>query len=254
MGQKNEKMPAAGEAPPGTDAPLQVSDTHYVLRGNRTVAPFPKNLESCVFGTGCFWGTEKGFWRMPGVYSTSTGYAGGFTKNPTYRQVCSGATGHNEVVQVVWDPAQISFADILRQFWESHDPSQGMGQGNDRGTQYRSGIYPQTEAQKTVAEKSRAAYQAVLSETGKQITTEIVEAGATTFYYAEDYHQQYLAKPGANPYCSAQPLCVSLPPISEWCPESGLENKLPDAYWAKFAPTPHCVLRQPNSQISLSSL
>merc|ERR1711871_397107 len=207
-------------------------------------------------------GTEKGFWRMPGVYATSVGYCAGHTKNPTYKEVCSGQTGHNEVVRVIWDPEVVSLADILRQFWESHDPTQGMGQGNDRGTQYRSGIYPRTEFQKAIAEQSRAAYQAELDKAfggSKKITTEIKGPAEDTFYYAEDYHQQYLAKPGANQYCSAQPLQVSLPPVSEWGslsgvpnpPEGGLVNKLPEKYWEQHAPTPHCVLRQPNAQINL---
>jgi len=191
---------------------------------------------------------------LPGIISTSVGYCGGLTENPTYNEVCSGQTGHNEVVQVVWDPSTVSFADILRQFWEGHDPSQGMGQGNDRGTQYRSGIYPTTTAQKDVAEKSKVAYQEALAGTGKTITTEITEARSTLFYYAEDYHQQYLSKPGSNQYCSAQPLQISLPPISSYAPNCGLTNILPEKYWNKHAPTPHCVLRQSNEQISLSSL
>ena len=240
-------MPTSATAHPGRDEKMKVSAKHYVL-GNNVVPPFADNLETCVFGTGCFWGTEKGFWRLPGVSATSVGYCGGLTKNPNYKEVCSGNTGHNEVVQVVWDPAEISFADILRQFWESHDPTQGMGQGNDRGTQYRSGIYPTTEAQKSIAEQSRVAYQEALAGTGKQITTEIVEPNSNHFYYAEDYHQQYLSKPGANPYCSAQPLQISLPPVT------GATALLPEKFWSIHAPTPHCVLRQPNDQIKLSSL
>jgi peptide-methionine (S)-S-oxide reductase len=248
MGQGQGKpMPTKDNALPGREEKMIVSNIHFVL-GNNTVPPFDENLQTCIFGTGCFWGTEKGFWRMPGVVSTSVGYCGGFTKNPVYKEVCSGGTGHNEVVQVVWDPNQIDFVDILRQFWQSHDPTQGMGQGNDRGTQYRSGIYPTTKEQKDIAEKSMVAYQEALSGTGKIITTEIVEEGSAVFYYAEDYHQQYLAKPGSNQYCSAQPLEISLPPIE------GTQPLLPEKYWEKHAPTQHCVLRQSNKQISLSSL
>jgi len=251
MGNESS-LPKPEECIPGRDESMKVTNEHYVLRPNKIQPPFPEGFESCVFGTGCFWGTEKGFWRMPGVYATATGYCGGHTKNPTYKEVCSGRTGHNEVVRVVWDPSKISFADILRQFWESHDPTQGMGQGNDRGTQYRSGIYPDTEEQKKIAILSKDAYQKALGEK-RQITTEICNAGIP-FYYAEDYHQQYLAKPGARPYCSAQPTQVSLPGVDKWGPKTGQKNFLPATYWAKHAPTPHCVLRVPDAQIKLSSL
>ena len=248
MGQEGSKpMPTTDTALPGRDDTMAVSATHYILQNN-TVPPFADHLETCVFGTGCFWGTEKGFWRLPGVKATSVGYCNGITKNPTYQEVCSGRTGHNEVVQVVWDPSEITFGDILRQFWQSHDPTQGMGQGNDRGTQYRSGIYPTSATQQEIAGKTKIAYQEALSGTGKTITTEIVDANSALFYYAEDYHQQYLAKPGANQYCSAQPLSISLPAVE------GVKFLLPETYWEKHAPTPHCVLRQSNEQISLSSL
>lgn len=267
MGQANERMPKEGEALPGRKDPMKVSATHYVL-GNPISPEDGGKLESIVVGTGCFWGTEKGFWRLPNVYSTSVGYTGGSTENPTYSEVCSGQTGHNEVVRIIWHSDKISLCDILRQFWESHDPTQGMGQGNDRGTQYRSGIYPSTNFQKAIAEQSLKAYQRELDKhldrpkDRRRITTEILEPGSFTFYFAEDYHQQYLAKPGSNPYCSAQPLQISLPPVSEWgsldgvsdAPAEGLVNKLPEKYWQKHAPTPHCVLRQSNAQISLSSL
>jgi len=204
-----------------------------------------------VFGTGCFWGTEKGFWRFPGVHSTAVGYCAGFTPNATYEEVCSGQTGHNEVVQVVYDPSAISFVDLLRQFWESHDPTQGMGQGNDMGTQYRSGIYYTSAEQKALAEASKQAYQAALAQAGRKqaITSEILECPA--FYYAEDYHQQYLAKPGSRPYCSAQPTGVSLPDAKSWLP-AGLEahlSRLPEAFWAQHAPRPGCVIRAPNAPI-----
>jgi peptide-methionine (S)-S-oxide reductase len=167
------------------DAPLQ--------------GPFPDGLEQAVFGMGCFWGAERVFWELPGVYTTAVGYAGGYTRNPTYKEVCSGQTGHAEVVLVVFDPARVSYEELLRLFWESHDPTQGMRQGNDLGTQYRSVIYLHGEAQRAAAEASREAFQAALAEKGYgRITTEITEA--PEFYYAEDYHQQYLAKnPGG--YC-----------------------------------------------------
>lgn len=245
---------ASASAKASTRGKMKVADTHYVLKGNQITPPFPKGIQSCVFGTGCFWGSEKGFWRLPGVYSTAVGYIAGTTKNPTYKEVCSGRTNHNEVVQVTWDPKLVSFADILRQFWQSHDPSQGMRQGNDRGTQYRSGIYTATDAQQAIALKSRVAYQKCLKGSGKKITTEVLSDKNLPFYYAEDDHQQYLAKPGARPYCSAQPLQIALPPVSEWAPDCGLKNLLPPAYWTKYSPTPHCVIGQPNEQIRLVSL
>ena len=192
------KMPTREEALPGRAERMPVPPTHFVS-GARLAPPFPPGTELALFGMGCFWGAERKFWLAPGVYSTAVGYAGGYTPNPTYREVCSGRTGHNEVVRVVFDPAVIRFEDLLRLFWESHDPTQGMRQGNDAGTQYRSGIYVYGKAQRTAAEASRDAYQRVLAEAGYgKITTEIVDA--PEFYYAEDYHQQYLAK---NPdgYC-----------------------------------------------------
>ncbi|GAB4293595.1 MAG: peptide-methionine (S)-S-oxide reductase MsrA [Thiohalomonadaceae bacterium] len=177
---------------------MQVPLNHYV-NGNRIIPPFPPGMAQALFGLGCFWGAERRFWQQPGVYSTAVGYAGGYTPNPTYREVCSGMTGHNEVVRVIYDPQQISYEELLRVFWESHDPTQGMRQGNDVGTQYRSGIYVYAAAQRAAAEATRAAFQARLSAAGfGAITTEIV--AAPTFYYAEGYHQQYLAKnPGG--YC-----------------------------------------------------
>jgi peptide-methionine (S)-S-oxide reductase len=191
-------LPAQDQALPGRSTPLKVSETHFV-NGHRVVAPFPAHLREAVFGMGCFWGAERLFWKLPGVYATAVGYAGGFTPNPTYEEVCSGLTGHTEVVRVIYDPATISYRELLRVFWESHDPTQGMRQGNDTGTQYRSAIYVTDAAQRAAAEESRRLYQARLSAAGKgTITTEILEA--PEFYYAEDYHQQYLAK---NPdgYC-----------------------------------------------------
>jgi peptide-methionine (S)-S-oxide reductase len=196
--RKKSAMPTAEEALPGRSEPLQVPATHYVNK-NRIVAPFPAGLEQAVFGMGCFWGAERLFWKLPGVYSTSVGYAGGITPNPTYEEVCSGATGHTEVVRVIYDPEKIDYEDLLKVFWESHNPTQSMRQGNDIGTQYRSAIYFTDDEQREVAEKSKAAYQARLSSAHRgAITTEILMA--PTFYYAEDYHQQYLAKnPGG--YC-----------------------------------------------------
>jgi peptide-methionine (S)-S-oxide reductase len=177
---------------------MQVPETHFV-NGHRIQAPFPDGLERALFAMGCFWGAEKTFWQLPGVYSTAVGYAGGETANPSYKQVCSGNTGHAEAVQVIFDPKRISYQELLRVFWESHDPTQGMRQGNDVGTQYRSAIYTFDEAQQQAAQDSRRSYQAALDRAhfGK-ITTEI--RSAPPFYYAEDYHQQYLAKnPGG--YC-----------------------------------------------------
>jgi peptide-methionine (S)-S-oxide reductase len=196
--RKKASMPTPDEALPGRPDPLKVPATHYVNH-NRIVAPFPAGLKEAVFGMGCFWGAERLFWKLPGVYSTAVGYAGGFTPNPTYEEVCTGATGHTEVVRVIFDPEKIFYEDLLKTFWESHDPTQGMRQGNDVGTQYRSAIYFTDEEQRDVAEKSKAAYQARLSDAHRgTISTEIVKA--PTFYYAEDYHQQYLAKnPGG--YC-----------------------------------------------------
>jgi len=192
------EMPSPQAALPGRAAPLSVPETHFVT-GRRIVPPFPAGLGEAIFGLGCFWGAEKHFWELPGVYSTAVGYAGGHTPNPTYEEVCSGRTGHAEVVRVVFDPAKISYRQLLEEFWESHDPTQGMRQGNDVGTQYRSAVYVLDDAQRTAAEESQRAFQDRLTAAGfGAITTEIREA--PPFYYAEDYHQQYLAKnPGG--YC-----------------------------------------------------
>jgi len=191
-------MTTKADALPGRQAAIPVPEKHFVS-GARLVPPFPEGMELATVGMGCFWGAERKFWEAPGVYSTAVGYAGGFTPNPTYEEVCSGMTGHAEVVRVVFDPAKIAYAEILRIFWESHDPTQGMRQGNDVGTQYRSAIYCYGEAQLKAAQASREAYQRALAKAGHEaITTEI--GPAPEFYYAEDYHQQYLAK---NPwgYC-----------------------------------------------------
>jgi peptide-methionine (S)-S-oxide reductase len=187
---------------------MPVPKTHYV-NGNPLEPPFPEGMQTALFGLGCFWGAEKKFWQTPGVFTTAVGYAAGLTPNPTYREVCTGRTGHNEVVLVVFDPATISYGSLLKIFWENHDPTQGMQQGNDVGTQYRSGIYAFDADQKAAAEASKAAYQAKLAEAGYgAITTEILDA--PPFYYAEDYHQQYLAK---NPdgYCGIGGTGVSCP-------------------------------------------
>lgn len=196
--RKLTRIPSAAEALPGRDQAVAVPAAHFV-NGRPLQPPFPAGLEQAIFGLGCFWGAERRFWQTPGVWSTAVGYAAGVTPNPTYEEVCTGRTGHNEVVLVVFDPATIDYAGLLQVFWESHDPTQGMRQGNDVGTQYRSGIYTFDERQQAVAERSRDAYQAALQRAGYgAITTEILPA--PTFYYAEDYHQQYLAKnPGG--YC-----------------------------------------------------
>jgi peptide-methionine (S)-S-oxide reductase len=202
------KMPTPQEALRGRAEPMPVPEKHFVL-GTPLKPPFPEGLELALFGLGCFWGAERKFWEKKGVYSTSVGYAAGHTPNPTYKEVCSGMTGHNEVVRVVYDPKVLSYEELLRTFWESHNPTQGMRQGNDVGTQYRSGVYVHGAAQRRVAEASRAAYQQALRAQGHgDITTEILDA--PEFYYAEDYHQQYLAKnPGG--YCGLGGTGVSCP-------------------------------------------
>ena len=195
---KKMSIPTADEALPGRDAPLVISGTHFV-NGNPIKPPFPDGMERAIFALGCFWGAERLFWQADGVFSTAVGYIAGPTQNPTYEEVCSGRTGHTEAVLVVFDPAKISFDQLLRIFWEGHDPTQGMRQGNDVGTQYRSGIYTTSPAQYEAAVASKEAYEAVLVEKGYTgITSQIIEA--PEFYYAEEYHQQYLAKnPGG--YC-----------------------------------------------------
>jgi peptide-methionine (S)-S-oxide reductase len=201
--------PASKEnAPPGRAEKMAVPARHHV-NGAPLEAPFPAGLERAMFALGCFWGAERKFWQVPGVYTTAVGYAGGYTPNPTYREVCSGATGHAEVVLVVFDPRKVSYSDLVKIFWESHDPTQGMRQGNDVGTQYRSGIYYYDDDQRERAERSRDAYQRELSGAGYgSITTELLPA--PEFYYAEDYHQQYLSKnPGG--YCGLAGTGVSCP-------------------------------------------
>jgi len=207
FGRKHE-MPTPEKALPGRDDTMPVPEAHYV-NGHTLQPPFPEGFETAVFGLGCFWGAERLFWKLPGVYTTAVGYAGGLTPNPSYQEVCSGRTGHTEAVLVVFDPAVISYDQLLKTFWEGHNPTQGMRQGNDVGTQYRSAIYTFTDEQLAAAKTSRDRYQDVLTAAGYgEITTEILPA--PTFYYAEDYHQQYLAK---NPrgYCGLGGTGLSCP-------------------------------------------
>ena len=206
--RKKAVMPDPADVLPGRSTPLKVPENHYV-NGNRIVPPFPEGLEQAMFGLGCFWGAERKFWQLPGVYSTAVGYAAGSTPNPTYEEVCSGFTGHNEVVLVMFNPRQVSYETLLKTFWESHDPTQGMRQGNDVGTQYRSGIYTFDDDQRAAAIASRDQYAQALKKAGHGvITTEIL--AAPKFYYAEDYHQQYLAK-NPNGYCGLGGTGVSCP-------------------------------------------
>lgn len=198
FGGKKLELPTPAEALPGRSTKMPVPGQHFV-NGNPIQGPFPDGLEMAVFGLGCFWGAERKFWQQAGVYTTAVGYAAGVTPNPNYQEVCSGRTGHNEVVLVVYDPKQISYSTLLKVFWEAHNPTQGMRQGNDAGTQYRSGIYTFSPEQKAAAEASKLAYAADLKTSGYgEITTEILTA--PEFYYAEEYHQQYLAK-NPNGYC-----------------------------------------------------
>jgi len=207
---KKHEVPTADKALPGRSSEMPVADRHTVL-GTPLKGPWPTGYETAVFGMGCFWGAERIFWRLPGVYSTSVGYAGGFTSNPTYAETCSGHTGHAEVVQVVYHPAKISYAQLLKAFWENHDPAQGMRQGNDVGTQYRSAIYTTTEEQARVAAASREAFAPVVKASGRgEITTEIKPL--SSYFYAEDYHQQYLSD-AKNPggYCTHGPNGMTCP-------------------------------------------
>ncbi|MEA5572627.1 peptide-methionine (S)-S-oxide reductase MsrA [Calothrix sp. UHCC 0171] len=205
---KKLSLPKPEEALPGRSQKMPVPASHFV-NGNPLQPPFPEGMETAMFGMGCFWGAERKFWQLNGVFSTAVGYAAGYTPNPTYKEVCSGMTGHNEVVLVVFDPTVISYTEILKTFWENHNPTQGMRQGNDVGTQYRSGIYTYSPEQKQLAETSRKMYQEALISSGYgEITTEILDA--PEFYYAEDYHQQYLAKnPGG--YCGLGGTNVACP-------------------------------------------
>jgi peptide-methionine (S)-S-oxide reductase len=209
FGSKKTAMVEPADALPGRDHPLPGLLEHHYVNGHRIMPPFPEGLELAQFGMGCFWGAERKFWELDGVYSTAVGYSGGYTPNPTYEEVCSGRTGHTEVVLVVFDPAVVSYDEVLRTFWENHDPTQGMRQGNDVGTQYRSSIYAYGPEQLAAAQASAKAYGEKLVEAGYgEVTTEIAEA--PTFYWAEDYHQQYLAKV-PNGYCGIGGTGVSCP-------------------------------------------
>ena len=270
LGGGEAQMVTPEQALPGRKQPMANIDNlrHYVL-GNK-LTEVPEGHDVCVFANGCFWGSEKGIWRLPkGIHSTAVGYCAGFTPNPTYEEACSGRTGHTEGVRVVFDPKEVSYVDIMRWCWEAHDPTSGMGQGNDRGSQYRSGIYYFNDEQKQLIEASKKAYEKALTEkTGRdrKITTQVAAASdydkyGGLWYFAEPYHQQYLAKPGARPYCSAQPQGVSLPAYDEWCPfpeGSELREKyrptLPESFWSKHAPRRGCsVVSEPNEPIPVKS-
>ncbi len=208
MYRKKIEMPTSESALPGRAETMPVSERHFV-NGHAMQPPFPAGMQQALFGMGCFWGAERKFWQLPGVYVTAVGYASGYTPNPTYKEVCTGMTGHNEVVLVIYDPKTVSYEQLLKGFWEAHDPTQGMRQGNDVGTQYRSGIYAFTPEQKKLALASKATYEQALRAAGYEaVTTEILDAPA--FYYAEDYHQQYLAK-NPNGYCGLGGTGVSCP-------------------------------------------
>ncbi len=208
FGFDKTELPERGSALPGREHRIAVPETHFVI-GNPMTSPFPQGMQRAMFGMGCFWGAEKRFWELEGVYTTAVGYSGGYTANPTYREVCTGKTAHNEVVLVVFDPVVVTYEALLKVFWESHDPTQGMRQGNDVGTQYRSGVYTYSEEQKSAALATKEMYDEMLRASGyPSITTEVLDAGE--FYYAEDYHQQYLAKnPGG--YCGLGGTGVSCP-------------------------------------------
>ncbi|MAN20373.1 peptide methionine sulfoxide reductase [Synechococcus sp. A18-25c] len=223
------------------------ADDRHVVLGTPLHAPLMDDQEEIIFGCGCFWGAEKGFWRLPGVVSTAVGYAGGQVDSPFYEQVCSGRTGHTEVVRVVWSAPAIDVSDLLKLFWECHDPTQGDRQGNDQGSQYRSAIYTTNARQMELALASRESYQRQLTEAGKGIiTTEI--AADRTFYFAEAYHQQYLARPGSRPYCSAMPTGLAL----EGFP--GAQYRLPSQVWSHYDwSISHCILRGDNRPIELQA-
>ncbi len=225
---------------------LQAATLHHVVLGTPIAAAVQPGQGEVVFGCGCFWGAEKGFWRLPGVVTTAVGYAGGSVSDPSYQQVCSGRTGHAEVVRVVWDRGQVGLSDLLKLFWECHDPTQGDRQGNDRGSQYRSAIFCNDPTDLALAVASCQAYGALLHEAGYgPITTEI--GSGKPLYFAEPYHQQYLAKPGSRPYCSAQPSGVRLGPFE------GSAYLLPATVWQSYDwALPHCVLRGDNAPIRMS--
>jgi peptide-methionine (S)-S-oxide reductase len=236
------RVVGAAEALPGRATPIPTAERHAVL-GTLIQAPPEAGQEEAFFGCGCFWGAEKGFWRLPGVVTTAVGYTGGHTPHPTYEEVCSGRTGHTEAVRVVWDTARVSFSDLLKLFWECHDPTQGMAQGNDTGTQYRSAIVTTTAGQAELAAASQQQYQSQLDEAGYgPITTE--RLAGRPFYFAEAYHQQYLARPGSRPYCSARPSGVRLAPFP------GSSFLLAPEIWQQYDwSIQHCVLRSSNEPI-----
>ena len=231
---------------PSSDPQAVSAPGRHAVLGTPFLAAAAEGQGEALFGCGCFWGAEKGFWRLPGVITTAVGYAGGQQPDPTYQQVCSGTTGHSEVVRVIWDRQATGFADLLKLFWECHDPTQGNRQGNDVGSQYRSAIYVDDPQLLAMALASREAYGALLSEAGRgAITTEI--ASGQRFYPAEEYHQQYLAKPGSRPYCSAQPSGLLLEAFP------GADYRLPAGVWQAYDwSIPHCVLRGDNQPIALA--
>ncbi|QPN64180.1 peptide-methionine (S)-S-oxide reductase MsrA [Synechococcus sp. CBW1004] len=231
---------------PSSDLNGISSPGRHVVLGTPYAAPVGEGQAEALFGCGCFWGAEKGFWRLPGVVTTAVGYAGGQRPDPTYQQVCSGTTGHAEVVRVVWSRESVGFADLLKLFWECHDPTQGNRQGNDVGSQYRSTIYVDDPELLSLAQASREAYGSLLAAAGRPtITTEI--ASGQRFYPAEEYHQQYLAKPGSRPYCSAQPSGLLLGTFP------GADYRLPASVWQAYDwSIPHCVLRGDNQPIALA--
>jgi peptide-methionine (S)-S-oxide reductase len=268
FGGKKPGMVSPEKALPGRSTKMPNIDglRHYVL-GN-LLTEVPEGYQVAVFGNGCFWGSEKSIWRLPmGIYSTAVGYCAGYTPNPTYEETCSGLTGHTEGVRVVYNPQEISVVDVVRMFWESHDPTQVNGQGNDRGTQYRSGLYFFDEDQKILYEASKVAYEKALKSAGidRPIATQIASASdydkyGGLWYFAESYHQQYLAKPGARPYCSAQPQSVSLPDYDEWCPFQDEQRKefyrpkLPQSFWKQYGPKRGCsVVSESNEPISVNA-
>ena len=226
--------------------PTSADEAMHAVLGTPLRAPLMIDQEEALFACGCFWGAEKGFWRLPGVVSTAVGYAGGHSSSPSYQDVCSGRTGHTEVVRVVWSTSAIDFSDLLKLFWECHDPTQGNRQGNDSGTQYRSAIYTTTDQQMRLALSSKEAYQATLNQQGfGAITTEIL--ADQTFHFAEPYHQQYLAKPGSRPYCSAMPTQAELGDFN------GANYRLPAKVWQAYDwSISHCVLRSDNAPIRLN--
>mmetsp|Transcript_15486 Transcript_15486/g.50490 ORF Transcript_15486/g.50490 Transcript_15486/m.50490 type:complete len:263 (-) Transcript_15486:44-832(-) len=255
--QKPAKLLPPDQCNPGRATPNPQAagpDALHYTKQTRLCEPFPEGLEVAIFGFGCFWCSEGALSDLDGIYSTSVGYAGGVTENPTYRDVCGGDTNHNEVVRVVFDPSKLPYAELLRVFWSSHNPCTLNRQGNDRGTQYRSGFYYFDDDQKALIEASMKAYEAQL---GRPITTEVAAASdydqyGGLWFYGEQYHQQYLAKPGSRPYCSAQPQGVDLAPFESWCPP-GLESyapKLPEAFWDAHKPRKGCsVVNAPNEPV-----